>query len=255
MKFFILLSLLVYLAPLRAIDHYEPGDTLHVWAISGLLLRKDPSFAGIKLRTIPYGTLLVALNYNQDKSFEVEAVPGFAVQGEKRPPVMLRGDFARVVFQGDTGFVFNGYLSKMPALRYTTDQRTKRPVFESFADWAGRNFGLVAEIRRGTGEYGLPSSAKSVYGNGFSADGWTEKDSEGRIILPDISLEEAFLIFNYLEHYEWDTKNVPQETVEYPWTFNRVSDREWRFGEGGCEHKILYLPDEKMVVITSYCTE
>ena len=255
MKTLLLLLLLADLAPLRAIDRYEPGDTLYVWAVSGLVFRKEPSLGAAKTGSIPYGTALKALNYSGDKSVEVEAVPGFAVHGEKRPPVVLRGDFARVVFQGDTGFVFNGYLSKMPALRYTTDQRTNRPVFESFAIWAERNFGLVAEIRHGTWEYGLPSSAKTVYGNGFVQDGWAEKDSEGRTILPDISMEEAFLIFNYLEQYEWEIRHVPQGTNEFPWVFNRVSDREWRFSEGACEHKILYLPEEKMVVTTSHCIE
>ena len=255
MKPLLLFLLLTGPSLLHAIDHYEPGDTLYVWAASGLVLRKEPSLTGMKLSTIPYGTLLVALNYNQDKSFEVEAVPGFVSRGEKNPPVMLRGDFAWVVFQGDTGFVFNGYLSKMPALHYQAGQNDRPPVFENFGVWAKRNFGLVAEIRRGTWEYGLPSSAKTVYGNGIAQDGWAEKDSEGRTILPDISMEEAFLIFNYLEHYEWDVRHVPQETNEYPWVFNRISDREWRFSGGACEHKILYLPEEKMVVTTSHCIE
>ncbi|MBK7939022.1 MAG: SH3 domain-containing protein [Lewinellaceae bacterium] len=255
MKYLLLLLLLNGPSVLPAIDHYEPGDTLYVWATSGLVLRKAPSLGAAKLSSIPYGTALVALNYNQDKSFEVEAVPGFVSQGKQYPPVMLRGDFAWVVFQGDTGFVFNGYLSKMPALHFSASKNDRPPVFENFGVWAQRNFGLVAEIRRGTGEYGLPSSAKTVFGNGFVLDGWSEKDSEGRAILPDISMEEAFLIFNYLEHYEWDVRHVPQETAEYPWVFNRTGDREWRFSGGACEHKILYLPEEKMVVTTSHCIE
>lgn len=256
MKNLLLLLLFAPFSPLRAIDFYQPGDTLYVWATSGLVLRKAPSPDGAKLKTVPYGTLLVALNYSGDKQTEVEAVPGFTAKGEKYPPVMLRGGFAMVAFRGDTGYVFDGYLSKLPSLlRFPSVRPDGPPVFESLEEWGKRNFGIVSEIKRGKFLYGFPSSAKKVFGNGIVADVWTEKESEGRTILPDISMEEAFLLFSYSEHYEWDIRHIPQETEEDSWGFGKVSDHEWTFGNGSCGYKILFLPAEKMTVTTTHCTE
>lgn len=256
MKYLSFLLLLAMSPALKAIDYFQPGDTLYVWAASGLVLRKTPSLDGARLKSIPYGTQLLALNYSGDKRTEVEAVPGFAAKGVKYPAVRLRGDFARVAFGGDTGYVFNGYLSKLPSLlRFPAAQPDRPPVSESFEAWGKRNFGVIARIERGKMEYGTPYSLKTVFGNGIITDTWTEKDAEGRTILPDISMEEAFLIFNYMEQYEWEIRHIPQEETEDPWSFNRASDQEWGFSEGGSEYKILYLQEEKLAVITSHAIE
>jgi len=256
MKNLLLLLLLAPFSPLRAIDFYQPGDTLYVWAASGLVLRKAPSLDGAKLKSIPYGVLLVALNYSGEKVTEVEAVPAYSSRGEKYPPLKLRGDFALVAFEGDTGYVFNGYLSKLPPLLlFPNSQPNRPPVFESLEAWGKRNFGIAAKIERGKMVYGFPYSCKTIFRNGIIVDTWTEKDSEGRTILPDISFEEAFLMFNYLEHYEWEIRHVQQETEEYPWGFVQTNDHEWVFATGYCEYRILYLKAEKMTVTTTLCTE
>lgn len=250
---FILLSLNI-LQPAKAIGFYQPGDTLYIWAVSGLTLRKEASLKAAKLATIPYGTLMVAQNYGGGDKVEVEAVPGFTNSQGKFPPVTLKGSFAQVIFQGDTGYVFDGYLSKLPALKYTAHKQEKKPFFEEFGVWAKRNFGLVAEQKNGTWEYGTPSSAKWVYGNGFTTSCWAEKGSEIRMILPDVSLEEAFLIFNYTENYEWEVRHPSENPLDYPWSFSKVNDYEWIFGNGLCGYKILYLPQERLAVITSECS-
>ncbi|HRI58258.1 MAG TPA: hypothetical protein PK228_00975, partial [Saprospiraceae bacterium] len=68
---------------LQAIDTYQPGDTLYVWATSGLSLRKDPSLQAARLTTIPYGTMVIAQNYYNGHDVEVEAAPGYMSNGQK----------------------------------------------------------------------------------------------------------------------------------------------------------------------------
>lgn len=251
---FLPVLLLIISHSLQAIDSYQPGDTLCVWAASGLTLRKSASLTAAKLAAIPYGTRLIALNYYNGHDVEVEAVPGYMSYEQQNPPVMLGGGFAKVVFQGDTGFVFDGYLSKLPPPTRVVDKRYTAPAGESFEDWAKRNFGLPVFIKRGTWEYDSPSSAKWVYGNGFTADAWEVKGLEQRKILPDVSLEEAFLLFNHLYHYEWEVRHPSKDPNDSQWSHQRSNKYEWRFGNGACDYKILYLPEEKMTVITNQCS-
>jgi hypothetical protein len=96
--FFSLLLLLTG-GSMSAIGFYQPGDTLYVWAVSGLTLRKEASLKATKLATIPYGTLVVAQNYSGDNKVEVEAVPGFTNAQGTFPPVTLKGSFAKVIFR------------------------------------------------------------------------------------------------------------------------------------------------------------
>ena len=259
MKFYLsMLFLLLGSQSLPAIDSYQPGDTLYVWAASGLTLRKAPALTAAKLALVPYGTLLVALNYFNGHDTRVEAVPGFMAYNQKIEAVMLGGAFACVVFEGDTGYVFDGYLSKMPALKRRKGKIESEPGFENFDTWAKRNFGLVAKDQHGTREYGTASSSRMVYGNGFVVSEWSEKDARGRMILPDISQEEAFLLFNYIYGYEHDirrdAKGQPCANFEECWAFTAVSKFEWMFGEGLCGYKILYLPEEKIAIITTECS-
>ena len=259
MKFCLLIPfLLLGIHSLPAIDSYQPGDTLYVWAASGLTLRKAPALTAAKLSSVPYGTRVIALNYFNGHDTEVEAVPGFMAYNQKIEAVMLGGAFACVVFAGDTGYLFDAYLSKLPALKRSKEKAGSEPGFENFDTWAKRNFGLVAEEHHGTREYGTPSSSRMVYANGFVVSGWSEKDGRSRTILPDVSMEEAFLLFNYLNGYERDVrlaaKNQPCANFEECWSFTAVSKFEWGFGEGLCGYKILYLPEEKIVIITTECS-
>jgi|GEM_PF-884425 len=249
---FILLSLNI-LQPAKAIGFYQPGDTLYIWAVSGLTLRKEASLKAAKLATIPYGTLVVAQNYGGGDKVEVEAVPAHSSDAQKSPAVMLEGSFAQVIFQGDTGYVFDGYLSKLPALKQV-NAPNDRPDFEDFDVWAKRNFRLVAEQKSGVAEYGSYHTAKQVYANGFSRDNWVEKSGQSRFILPDVSLEEAFLFFNYLHNYEWDIRHPSKERGATQWIHSQVNKYEWRFENINCAYKILYLPEEKMTVMTSVCS-
>ncbi|MBV6439490.1 MAG: SH3 domain-containing protein [Haliscomenobacteraceae bacterium CHB4] len=254
MKFSILpLLLLVSNFSLQAIGYYQPGDTLYVWAVSGLTLRKEASLKSAKLATIPYGTLVVAQNYPYDDKVEVEAVPAHSSDGQKSPAVMLEGSFVKVIFQGDTGYVFDGYLSRLPVLK-PVKASNDWPDFEDFDVWAKRNFRLAAEQKSGVAEYGSYHTAKQVYANGFSRDNWVEKSGQSRFILPDVSLEEAFLLFNYLHQYEWEIRHQSNEPNATQWIHTQAGKYEWRFGNINCEYKILYLPEEKMAVITSVCS-
>lgn len=49
---------------------YQAGDTLHVWAESGLNVRTKPHINGEKLGTIKYGNKIVALGSPESSNLE-----------------------------------------------------------------------------------------------------------------------------------------------------------------------------------------
>lgn len=168
---------------------------------------------------------------------------------------MLGGAFACVVFEGDTGYLFDGYLSKMPALKRIKGKPESEPGFENFD--TGQSAILVWWQRNNTApEYGTASTSRMVYGNGFVISEWSEKGARGRMILPDISQEEAFLLFNYVYGYEHDirdAKGQPCANFEECWAFLLLSA-----SLNGCSGRALagnkphFAQD--LVIITTECS-
>jgi Bacterial SH3 domain len=87
-------------------SRFKEGETLNVWAQSGLNMRDKPDAKAPKLTTIPYGAkVIVQPNIGVKIPFEVEEFKGFIVKG-----------YWLLVKYGNTeGFVFDGFLSRLPA--------------------------------------------------------------------------------------------------------------------------------------------
>jgi hypothetical protein len=90
-----------------SIGLYYPGDQLHVLAPSGLILRKTPDPQGERVATLALGDVLTAQKENfKKKPHVVEEFKGFKIKGFW---VKVR------TASGQEGYVFDGYLSKLPA--------------------------------------------------------------------------------------------------------------------------------------------
>ncbi len=87
-------------------SRFKEGETLNVWASSGLNMRDKPDAKAAKISTIPYGAkVVVQPNIGLKIPFEVEGFKGFIVKG-----------YWLLVKYGNTeGFVFDGFLSRLPA--------------------------------------------------------------------------------------------------------------------------------------------
>jgi hypothetical protein len=93
---------------LHAIDNYSSNETLNVLAFSGLKFRDKPE--GNVLQTIPYGSKVVTLepkNYDYLKT----------VEG-------IKGSWVKVRFNGNVGYVFDGFLSSLPAPSLSDDLKS-----------------------------------------------------------------------------------------------------------------------------------
>ena len=106
-ELFITLFVLLQTIGLMAQEsRFKEGETLNIWASSGLNMRDKPDAKATKLTTIPYGAkVVVQPNIGLKIPFEVEEFKGFIVKG-----------YWLLVKYGNTeGFVFDGFLSRLPA--------------------------------------------------------------------------------------------------------------------------------------------
>lgn len=262
LQFFFALLCLVLPDSLWAIQRYSPGDTLYVWAISGLRMRKTPGLQAEKMRLIPYGTALKVLNEKRGRDghdITVQAVPEYIdAQSVKSDAVIFTGYFAQVAFQGDTGFVFDSYLSKLLPMQY---ELTRRIAGEGEKDWqrfepienyAQRAFGLLAKKQLGKQP---DDHVRLIYANGIVWDMGLEKGLPGRIILPDISMEEAFMLLNNWWQYEQKVRKSAHDPNESIPNFTRKDDHTWYLDDGscGCGFEITWFAEANLTLITYEC--
>ena len=102
-----------------AIDFYEPGDTLWIWAKNGLNIREQPDVLSKILGVAENGGQVIALDY-QDSAFpyavEVTNKSVHIITDKEKveyPNFELTGFWAKVNYHGMVGYVFDGYLSRL----------------------------------------------------------------------------------------------------------------------------------------------
>ena len=107
MKFLNLLFILITINLNAQQSRFKEGETVNVWAASGSNMRDKPDAKATKLATIPNGAkVTVQANIGLKIPFEVEEFKGFVVKG-----------YWLLVKYGNTeGFVFDGFLSRLPAV-------------------------------------------------------------------------------------------------------------------------------------------
>ena len=87
-------------------SRFKDGETLNVWATAGLNMRDKPDVKAAKIAAIPYGAkVVVQPNIGVKIPFEVEEFKGFIVKGL----------WLLVKYGDKEGFVFDGFLSRLPA--------------------------------------------------------------------------------------------------------------------------------------------
>jgi Bacterial SH3 domain len=102
---FIALVLLQTIGLMAQTSRFKDGETLNVWATSGLNMRDKPDAKSAKIAVIPYGAkVIVQPNMGVKIPFEIEEFKDFTVKG-----------YWLLVKYGNTeGFVFDGFLSLLP---------------------------------------------------------------------------------------------------------------------------------------------
>jgi hypothetical protein len=126
---FIAFVLLQTIGLVAQTSRFKDGETLNVWATSGLNMRDKPDAKATKIAAIPYGAKVVVLpNIGVKIPFEVEEFKGFSVKGL----------WLLVKYGDKEGFVFDGFLSRLPAPK-KNDSLGLEDYFNSNVDKIGQN--------------------------------------------------------------------------------------------------------------------
>lgn len=94
----------------NAADNYKVGDTLYVWAKSGLKIRASPNIKSNIIQTLVTGTEVKVVE-KTEISFAYKL---FEASKFEKHPFLLHGKWVKIQTNGITGFVFDSFLLKIP---------------------------------------------------------------------------------------------------------------------------------------------
>jgi hypothetical protein len=195
-------------------SRFKDNETLNVWATSGLNMRDKPDAKATKLISIPYGAkVVVQPNIGVKIPFEVEEFKGFTVKGL----------WLLVKYGDKEGFVFDGFLSRLPAPT-KADSLNWGSYLSSKVGEVGKKYEVKIWMRGeqlDTSRFVRPNekykdediqSYKQKYKQGILESYWEgEGGSASTLELPNCTLYEAYL---FVKTYAYD----PQTDV---FSFNK----------------------------------
>lgn len=211
--------------PVWAQIDYSSGDTLHVWAMPSLNMRSAPNLTANIVEKIAYGEkVVVAPGFDsiwqypsEVEFFTLDESPnagwkffwGDSIPAQKS--IQYKGNWVKVVFGQKTGYVFDGFLSRLPAFMYSPKAGQDGAAFlpnykvrEDFREYGDRTFGLLDK----NGNDSLLDKyehrvARYIYKGGIlfideTGSNW----SSSVFVLPGYSFQEGILFVQ--KHLLWE---------------------------------------------------
>jgi len=265
-QYFILLVNLIFLSQISFAQNFQANDSLYVWAISGLNMRTTPDLKGEKIMIIPYGEKIKIENKKGDlPAMKVLFRKGRKVQegegeiydrhtGEtmkKIPDFFIEGHWVKINYRGIEGYLFDGYLSSLPTLEGKIDTlvngKKHLRLKENFHEWAKRNYGEFRTLKIKNKKYESGENIKTYMNGIIEYLSWS-KGSESTIIIPNISLNEGFLLFNL----QYNLENSFNDEYNEPLIIRGKDNRSISFSDNFCS--ILFKVANHTFIIESFCS-
>lgn len=199
LKFIITIFLAIILSDFSIASFYKRGDTLNVWATSGLNMRKGPGTDFPKIRTIGYGDKVEVIDqYLFSTPLDITVVK----KSKKSDEFVLKGFWVKVKNGKKEGYVFDAYLSRLPVLnlKKIDDSGLDSWESENLIDYIEREIGFIENKSDSIHlEYiiNTKKAKKWIYKKEIQS-----KDYNSKTTLEDISFQEGFLFFNILHRFE-----------------------------------------------------
>ena len=191
MKYFFAVAAFLSTSLAFAIENYQANEALNVLTISGIKLREKPG--GTVLQSLPYGAKVVTLEA-KNNNFPTH------VEG-------ISGSWVKVKFNDKIGYVFDGFLSRLPAPSLTDAnlRAYAKREFKTLSDDLPLSFMEDSDLGA-TGSNVMFfewNNQRLAYSNYFYYEGGSES-----ICIPGISIEEGYLLMRILERdaYEYALK-------------------------------------------------
>jgi len=239
---------------MQAVGDYKNGDKLFVCASSGLIFREGPSQKSAKIMTIPYGQgVIVADTMIRDKPFEVNEARVYLadVTDENGQNVYkyykIKGYWVKVNYGNRRGYVFDGYLSRLPAIKkLSSDTIALEGVVANLNNYCSKNLKFIRKIR----DKSNPDDSyrgKNIYTYNGNVD-ISISNSGTRIEISDISLEEAYLFATAMYGISAETANK-DEYGWLRWSESKPDEMIFEVNQGGSPWNGVWIKKEKNIII------
>ena len=207
--------------PTRATAMYQEGTILKVWAVNGLNMRDGPGKDFPISRKLQYGDeVKITDPFIGDFPMSIKVID----KKGKKNDFELKGNWVRVMLDDVEGYVFDGYLSRLPVIRLNGISKDNKghTVYEPeyIETYLKRKFDLENEASVGIDELDDEGfTQQSFYGEdkmyfmgGNKACGWDGVE------LKNMTLNEGYLLFNLM--YSIESK-VHTEKMLYHISFDK----------------------------------
>jgi hypothetical protein len=208
-RIFICLVIIICAQNTQAISNYKLGDTLFVWAKSGLNMRVSPAANASVIEKLQYGKQVIIADHDIGKT-------SFSVKVFNEYDFVLKGFWVKVNVGDKSGYVFDSYLSRLTPLKITESNGVKR--YESELEYLERVFEVQQVLSETPSDYSenpderplIPKVWESIYGVSFKKYD-SGSSTKYEIEIPVLSFEEGYGLANMF----YDFENINKETVEY----------------------------------------
>ncbi len=202
LKFIITIFLAIILSEFSFANFYKKGDTLNVWAASGLNMREGPGIDFPKIKKLEYGKKVEVIDqYLRSTPINITVVK----KSKKSDEFVLKGFWVRVKFGTREGYVFDRYLSRLPVINFIKNEKGEK-ISEGFVSYADREFGL--KLHEDVDHPDLPLQEKFLFKNNMELNYKSAECFGMNINLGSLSFNEAYLFFNHIGKFENILKNV-----------------------------------------------
>lgn len=203
MKPTLLITILMFVGRgATAQDYYKAGDTLYVWSNTSLNVRSQTT--GAVADQLAYGTRVIVQEGQQPAAPQQEVIASQLIGKEQYPAFHLVGNYIPIRYGNKSGFVFDGYLSKLRPRKTQSNGAN-----ESTKEYFERNFGVLKTARSEKGEgYEKHVSDRVIYGNGVCLDQWGDAyGASETLVVPDMSLMQGYLFLSQVNNFDAVKKN------------------------------------------------
>lgn len=235
-----------------SIDYYQIGDTLWTWAPSGLKLRAAPGIKAKVLDLLPFGTNVTVLENRHEhpgRDYSIQVVKGNdmenneddGIQEDGKGNLILWGYWIKVQVDEKTGYVFDGYLSRLQPCDIPQDNCSWG--LDSCFLQHNKLIGHSLKEERDAVSYSRYE--QFVFEGGIIVEcSPTEKGWFAEYYLPgSYSLQEGFLIFDALFRLDRDME----------FTINKTSGNYLEITYGICTLEIYCIAGNLLIIERCHC--
>jgi len=181
--------------------NYKIGDTLYVWAKSGLKLRSSPNTKSNIIQALVTGTEVKVIE-KTNKNFAYKL---YEASKYEKHPFLLYGKWVKIEANGNTGYVFDSFLLKIPIKSGFKFENFIATITLSLDTLKLNNQCAKPDVKR-ICKYGIEykDSCREIYGDmELTFSNWT--------------IEEVVIFWEFFANYEYSSRLERGMLLEKNW--------------------------------------